>query len=55
MIVDDFHLLRAILPHEADPKLIVNPDAPLPRTVSLQRLQPVTRRALQLAQALGLV
>lgn len=45
MIIDDLDRLRpAVLPHEANPPLIVDPDAKLAGAVSLQGLQTIPRR-----------
>ena len=44
MIIDDFDIrCFSILPAEANPPLIVNPDRPLPDTIALQFLEPVAR------------
>ena len=44
MVVNDLHLLRTgVGPHEADPPLVVDPDAVLPGPVTLERLEPVPR------------
>jgi hypothetical protein len=49
MIVGDFNVKGvAILPAETDSILIVNSDAILPGSVSLQSLQPVCRRRCQI-------
>jgi len=45
VIVDDFDVQRswgALRSFEADPPLIIDPDAPLPLAVSLQGFQPIT-------------
>jgi hypothetical protein len=45
MIVDDFDLRWAVIgPNEADPVLVVDPDAPLALTISSEGLQPVSGR-----------
>lgn len=45
MIVNDLDLMRiARIPDEADPPLIVDPDAVLPSSISLQFLQPIPER-----------
>jgi hypothetical protein len=52
MIVDDFDVQRARLalrPLEADPPLIIDPNAPLPLTVSPQSFQPITGKPRQVA------
>jgi hypothetical protein len=44
VVVDDLDLLRARLgPDEADPPLVVDADAVLTGTISLERFQPVAR------------
>ena len=41
MVIDDFDVLRSdLVPHEADPVLIVDPDRMLARAISFQPLQP---------------
>jgi hypothetical protein len=51
MVVDYFHPLRvAILPQEADPILIVDPDAVLPATTARQRLEAVARERSQVVE-----
>ena len=45
MIVNDLHLLwPSIRPHEADPPLVVDPDAVLPCSITLQSFEPVAGR-----------
>ena len=45
MIIDDFHIFGACnRPAEADPELIVDADAVLPRAAALQSFKPVTGR-----------
>ena len=40
-------------PAEADPELIVDPDAVLPCSVALQCFEPVSRRDVEIRQATG--
>ena len=45
VIVDDFHVLRpAGRPAEADPVLLIDPDAVLSLSIALERFEPVSRR-----------
>src|SRR5699024_8720103 len=45
MTVNDLHLLWSCVgPHEADPPLVVDPDAVLPDSVTLESLEPVAGR-----------
>jgi hypothetical protein len=45
MVVNDLHLLRSsVRPHETDPPLVVDPDAVLSGSVTLERFEPVTGR-----------
>jgi hypothetical protein len=49
MVVSDLNLVRIpILPPEADPVLIVYPNAVLPRPIPLEQLQSVARQRLQI-------
>lgn len=44
MVVDQLDILcTTVLPHEADPPLVVDPDAVLPLAVTLELLETVTR------------
>ena len=53
MVVDHLDLLGvAVLPHETDPVLIVDPDAVLPTTVPSERLEVVARERAQVVEAL---
>src|SRR4051794_17041451 len=53
MVIDNLDALGAALrPGEADPPLVVDPDAVLADTVSPQGFQPVARRRRQVAQVL---
>jgi hypothetical protein len=48
VVVDDFHVRRTIVgPTEADPELIVDPDAVLALPITSQGLQPIARRCSQ--------
>src|SRR5207302_8843273 len=49
--VDDFDIVRvSFLPAKANPPLAIDPDAPLPGALALQRLQPVRWRHTQIVQ-----
>jgi hypothetical protein len=51
MVINYFHAIGVvIMPDEANPKLIVNPDAVLSRPVPLERFQAITGRAPQILQ-----
>lgn len=51
MIVDNFNVKRvSIFPQEANPPLVIDPNAVLPLTISTQRFEPVARRGGQIAQ-----
>jgi hypothetical protein len=54
VIVHDFDFVRlAVLPGEADPPLIVDPNAVLAAPVSLQHLKTVARRDPEILEARG--
>ncbi len=54
MIVGDFNLVCvAVAPYEADPILIVDPDAVLPCAVTLERLQAITGKKSKIGKPLG--
>src|SRR6185503_19408806 len=56
MIIDDFDIPRvSIFKPEAQPPLVVDPDGPLTLTVSLQFLQPITRRCPHIVQKNALI
>ena len=56
MIVGDFDLVAlAIVPHEADAPLVVDPDAVLTRPLPLQGFQAIRRRNAQVVESLGRV
>src|SRR5215213_2492566 len=51
VVVDDLDFLRTLLgPAEANPVLVVDPDAVLSLSVSHERLQPVSRRRQQIVE-----
>jgi hypothetical protein len=51
MVVHYFHVIGVvIMPDEANPELIVNPDTVLSRTVPLEGFQAITGRAPQILQ-----
>src|SRR5690554_4670175 len=53
VVVNDLHLLRSgVGPHEADPPLVVDPDAVLPGPIALQRLEPVPGRDAEIVKRL---
>lgn len=53
MVVNDLHLLWSSFgPHEADTPLVIDPDAVLPGSVALQRLEPVSRRNAEIVKHL---
>jgi len=51
VIVHDFDILSTIVPPEANTPLIVDPDAVLPGTVAMQRLQTIAWRHAQIGQS----
>jgi hypothetical protein len=54
VIVDDFDVRRTrVGPSEADPPLLINPDAVLPRPVASELLQMVSGRNPKVAQCIG--
>jgi hypothetical protein len=54
MVFNDLHILGTIsYPAEADPPLIVDPDALLPLTVATQSLQSIAGRNAQVIEANG--
>ena len=51
VIVDDFHLIRAIVrPDKADAILVIDPDTVLSPAISRQRLQAIARRHTEFFQ-----
>ena len=56
MIVDDFDLKGvSVAPAEADPPLVVDPDAVLPFALARQAFQPIAWRGREIVQAAGIV
>jgi hypothetical protein len=54
VIVHDLDLVRfAVLPHEADPIPVVDPDAMLPLPVTGEGFEMVTRKGAQVVESLG--
>ena len=54
MVVNDLHLLwPGVGPHEADPPLVVDPDAVLTNSVALESLEPVARRNTEILEHLS--
>ena len=52
MVIGDLHSVRmALAPNEANPELIVDADAVLSLSVSLQSFQPISRQNAQVRQA----
>jgi hypothetical protein len=48
-------LHSAVLPHEADPILVVDPDAVLPPSIAAKCLKVVSRERAQVVESLGCV
>lgn len=56
VIVNDFYVTRrSVIPHEADPPLIIDPNAVLPTSITFQFLQPIRRRSPQIVNHVGCV
>jgi hypothetical protein len=54
VVVDDFDFFGIFIhPEKADSESIVDADAPLARTVSSKRFQPIARRNSHVLEALG--
>ena len=54
VVVNDLHLLwSGVGPHEADPPLVVDPDAVLTSSIALQGFEPVTRRDAKILEDLS--
>jgi hypothetical protein len=51
VVVDDLDIFGTILPHEADPPPIVDPDRVLPDPTALQGFQSVAGRLTQVLKA----
>src|SRR5699024_1708955 len=53
VVVNDLHLLRSgVGPREADPPLVVDPDAVLSGAIALEGLEPVSRRDAEVFERL---
>lgn len=53
MIVNDLHLLWSrVGPHEADPPLVIDPDAVLTDPIALKRFESIARRDAQILKKL---
>jgi len=53
VVVHHFHLLRVtVLPHEADPILIVDPDAVLPTPIPTESFEMVARERAEVVESL---
>lgn len=51
MVIDDLDVLGAkSAPHEADPPLLVDPDAPLSGPITAKRFQSIARRQTKIAK-----
>jgi hypothetical protein len=51
MVIRQFHIISvALAPYEADPKLIVDPDAVLPLAIPLESFQPVAPQCGEVRQ-----
>jgi hypothetical protein len=56
VVVHDLDVLRfAVLPHETDPILVIDPDAVLPPPITAEGLEVVTRKRAQVVESLGRV
>jgi hypothetical protein len=53
MVVGYFHVVRALVPPEAHPPLVVNAYRMLPCAISVKNFEPVSRRHPQVVQKLG--
>ena len=54
VVVHDLDVLRlAVLPHEADPILIIDPDAVLPSPITAKGLEVIARKRAQVVESLG--
>lgn len=54
VVVNDLHLLRSgVGPHEADAPLVVDPDAVLTGSITLERFEPVAGRNAEVLQDLS--
>jgi hypothetical protein len=53
VVVHDLDVLRfAVLPHEADPILVIDPDAVLPPPVTAKGLEVIARKRAQVVESL---
>jgi hypothetical protein len=56
VVVHNLDLLHfAVLPHEADPILVVDPDAVLPPSIAAKCLKVISRKRTQVVESLGCV
>jgi hypothetical protein len=56
VVVHDLDVLRfAVLPHEADPILVIDPDAVLPPPITAKGLEVIARKRAQVVESLGRV
>jgi hypothetical protein len=56
VVVHDLDVLRfAVLPHEADPILVIDPDAVLPPPITAKGLEVIARKRAQVIESLGRV
>jgi hypothetical protein len=56
VVVHHLDLLRfAVLPHEADPILVVDPDAVLPPPIAGKNLKVIARKRAQVVESMGCV
>ena len=54
MVVHDLDLQRiAVLPHETDPILVIDPDAVLPPPITAKGLEVIARKRTQVVESLG--
>ena len=54
VVVHDLDVLRfAVLPHEADPILVIDPDAVLPPPITAKGLEVIARKRAQVVESLG--
>ena len=54
MVVHDLDVLRfAVLPHEADPILVIDPDAMLRSPITAKGLEVIARKRAQVVESLG--
>jgi hypothetical protein len=54
MIVDDLHVVSvSVIPHKANPPLVIDTDTVLARAVSFQSMEPVASGRQQVRQSFG--